>query len=193
MLTIDPALQGKLQRHSYDIVEAIQVIGGTNIQFAHDPKTGRVVVIEINPRTSRSSALASKATGFPIAKIAAKLAIGYTLDEILNDITKQTPACFEPTLDYVVVKAPQFSFSRLAGADPTLNELEERFDAVVEATGVPAVAEAALQYVKSTGKLVYFGVCPPGATAEQVGERLAAKALGLSRSALYRRLQRYGL
>ena len=94
--------------------------GGCNIQFAVDPSDGRLVVIEMNPRVSRSSALASKATGFPIAKIAAKLAIGYTLDEILNDITRQTPACFEPTLDYVVVKAPRFAFEKFPGADPTL-------------------------------------------------------------------------
>jgi carbamoyl-phosphate synthase large subunit len=94
--------------------------GGCNIQFAVDPADGRLIVIEMNPRVSRSSALASKATGFPIAKIAAKLAIGYTLDEILNDITKQTPACFEPTLDYVVVKAPRFAFEKFPGADPTL-------------------------------------------------------------------------
>jgi len=94
--------------------------GGCNIQFAIDPQDGRLIVIEMNPRVSRSSALASKATGFPIAKIAAKLAIGYTLDEILNDITKETPACFEPTLDYVVVKAPRFAFEKFPGADPTL-------------------------------------------------------------------------
>ncbi|WP_299562157.1 carbamoyl-phosphate synthase large subunit, partial [uncultured Mycolicibacterium sp.] len=94
--------------------------GGCNIQFAVNPKDGRLIVIEMNPRVSRSSALASKATGFPIAKIAAKLAIGYTLDEILNDITKETPACFEPTLDYVVVKAPRFAFEKFPGADATL-------------------------------------------------------------------------
>jgi len=94
--------------------------GGCNIQFAVNPQDGRLVVIEMNPRVSRSSALASKATGFPIAKIAAKLAIGYTLDEIVNDITKETPACFEPTLDYVVVKAPRFAFEKFRGADPTL-------------------------------------------------------------------------
>jgi carbamoyl-phosphate synthase large subunit len=94
--------------------------GGCNIQFAVDPRDGRLIVIEMNPRVSRSSALASKATGFPIAKIAAKLAIGYTLDEIINDITKETPACFEPTLDYVVVKAPRFAFEKFPGADPTL-------------------------------------------------------------------------
>jgi carbamoyl-phosphate synthase large subunit len=94
--------------------------GGCNIQFAVDPKDGRLIVIEMNPRVSRSSALASKATGFPIAKIAAKLAIGYTLDEILNDITGKTPACFEPALDYVVVKAPRFAFEKFPGADPRL-------------------------------------------------------------------------
>jgi carbamoyl-phosphate synthase large subunit len=94
--------------------------GGCNIQFAVHPQTGRLVVIEMNPRVSRSSALASKATGFPIAKIAAKLAVGYTLDEIRNDITGETPASFEPTLDYVVVKVPRFAFEKFPGADPTL-------------------------------------------------------------------------
>jgi carbamoyl-phosphate synthase large subunit len=94
--------------------------GGCNIQFAVHPQTGRIVVIEMNPRVSRSSALASKATGFPIAKIAAKLAIGYTLDEIPNDITLKTPAAFEPTLDYVVVKIPRFAFEKFPGADPEL-------------------------------------------------------------------------
>jgi carbamoyl-phosphate synthase large subunit len=94
--------------------------GGCNIQFAVNPDNGRLVVIEMNPRVSRSSALASKATGFPIAKIAAKLAIGYTLDEIPNDITRETPAAFEPTLDYVVVKIPRFAFEKFPGADPEL-------------------------------------------------------------------------
>lgn len=94
--------------------------GGSNIQFAVHPETGRMVIIEMNPRVSRSSALASKATGFPIAKIAAKLAVGYTLDEIPNDITKKTPACFEPTIDYCVVKIPRFTFEKFASADPTL-------------------------------------------------------------------------
>lgn len=94
--------------------------GGSNIQFAVNPKNGRMVVIEMNPRVSRSSALASKATGFPIAKIAAKLAVGYTLDEIANDITKQTPACFEPAIDYCVVKIPRFTFEKFSSADPTL-------------------------------------------------------------------------
>ncbi len=94
--------------------------GGSNVQFAIDPKTGRMIVIEMNPRVSRSSALASKATGFPIAKFAAKLAVGYTLDELQNDITKKTPACFEPTIDYTVVKIPRFAFEKFKGADRTL-------------------------------------------------------------------------
>ncbi len=94
--------------------------GGSNIQFAVNPEDGQVVVIEMNPRVSRSSALASKATGFPIAKIASKLAVGYRLDEIPNDITRKTPACFEPTLDYVVVKIPKWAFEKFPGSDPTL-------------------------------------------------------------------------
>jgi carbamoyl-phosphate synthase large subunit len=94
--------------------------GGSNIQFAVHPGTGRMVVIEMNPRVSRSSALASKATGFPIAKIAAKLAVGYTLDEIPNDITRETPACFEPAIDYCVVKVPRFTFEKFPSADPVL-------------------------------------------------------------------------
>jgi len=94
--------------------------GGSNVQFAVNPVDGRMTVIEMNPRVSRSSALASKATGFPIAKIAAKLAVGYTLDEIPNDITRKTPACFEPTIDYVVVKIPKWQFEKFPGADDTL-------------------------------------------------------------------------
>ncbi|MBK0867123.1 carbamoyl-phosphate synthase large subunit [Saccharopolyspora sp. HNM0986] len=104
-----------------DVLREVGVdTGGCNIQFAIHPRTGRMVVIEMNPRVSRSSALASKATGFPIAKIAAKLAIGYSLDEIRNDITGETPASFEPTLDYVVVKVPRFAFEKFPGADPAL-------------------------------------------------------------------------
>src|SRR5207302_2959951 len=94
--------------------------GGSNIQFAINPDDGRMVAIEMNPRVSRSSALASKATGFPIAKIAAKLAIGYRLDELRNDITRETPACFEPTIDYVVTKVPRWAFEKFPDADPTL-------------------------------------------------------------------------
>src|ERR671938_1095578 len=94
--------------------------GGSNVQFAIDPQSGRMIIIEMNPRVSRSSALASKATGFPIAKVAAKLAVGYTLDEIKNDITRKTPACFEPSIDYVVVKIPRWQFEKFPGAEPVL-------------------------------------------------------------------------
>ena len=95
--------------------------GGSNVQFAVNPKDGRLIVIEMNPRVSRSSALASKATGFPIAKVAAKLAVGYTLDELDNDITGVTPASFEPTIDYVVTKVPRFTFEKFPGTEPTLS------------------------------------------------------------------------
>jgi carbamoyl-phosphate synthase large subunit len=106
---------------SFAVIREIGVeTGGSNIQFSVDPKTGRMIVIEMNPRVSRSSALASKATGFPIAKIAAKLAVGYTLDEIRNDITRETPASFEPTIDYVVVKVPRFTFEKFPQTDATL-------------------------------------------------------------------------
>ena len=109
---------------SFAVIRAVGVeTGGSNIQFSVDPKTGRMIVIEMNPRVSRSSALASKATGFPIAKIAAKLAVGYTLDEIPNDITRETPASFEPTIDYVVTKLPRFAFEKFPQADPTLNTM----------------------------------------------------------------------
>ena len=106
---------------SFAVIREIGVeTGGSNIQFATDPKTGRMIVIEMNPRVSRSSALASKATGFPIAKIAAKLAVGYTLDELPNDITRVTPASFEPTIDYVVTKIPRFTFEKFPTANPVL-------------------------------------------------------------------------
>jgi carbamoyl-phosphate synthase large subunit len=126
-ITVAPALTltdreyQKLRDISIQIIRAVGVdTGGCNIQFAVEPNTGRIIVIEMNPRVSRSSALASKATGFPIAKIAAKLAIGYRLDEIPNDITKVTPASFEPTLDYVVVKVPRFAFEKFPAADSGL-------------------------------------------------------------------------
>ncbi len=126
-ITVAPAMTltdveyQKLRNLSIDIIREVGVdTGGCNIQFAVNPNNGRIIVIEMNPRVSRSSALASKATGFPIAKIATKLAIGYTLDEIKNDITQVTPASFEPTLDYVVVKVPRFAFEKFADADPRL-------------------------------------------------------------------------
>jgi carbamoyl-phosphate synthase large subunit len=110
-----------LRNASIKIMREIGIeCGGSNVQFAINPKDGRMIVIEMNPRVSRSSALASKATGFPIAKFAAKLAVGYTLDELKNDITKMTPACFEPTIDYTVVKIPRFAFEKFKGADRTL-------------------------------------------------------------------------
>jgi carbamoyl-phosphate synthase large subunit len=126
-ITVAPAqtlTDKEYQRMRDGAIRAIREVGvetgGSNIQFAIRPEDGRMVIIEMNPRVSRSSALASKATGFPIAKMAAKLAVGYTLDEIPNDITKRTPACFEPTIDYCVVKIPRFTFEKFPGADPTL-------------------------------------------------------------------------
>ena len=117
-LTLTDAQYQELRDAAKAIIRKIGVdTGGSNVQFAVNPETGEVVVIEMNPRVSRSSALASKATGFPIAKIAAKLAVGYTLDEIANDITRKTPACFEPTLDYVVVKMPRWAFEKFPLAD----------------------------------------------------------------------------
>jgi carbamoyl-phosphate synthase large subunit len=143
----DPQLQ-ELRDASLAVMRAVGVTcGGSNVQFAIDPETGDVVVIEMNPRVSRSSALASKATGFPIAKIAAKLAVGYTLDEILNDITRKTPACFEPTLDYVVVKMPRWAFEKFPLAD---RELTTHMKSVGEAMAIGRTfKEAFLKAVRS--------------------------------------------
>jgi carbamoyl-phosphate synthase large subunit len=141
MLTIDPKLQAKLQDYSYRIVEAIGVIGGTNIQFAHCPKTGRVVIIEINPRTSRSSALASKATGFPIALVSAKLAAGLTLDEIpyWRDGTLEK---YSPSGDYVVVKFPRWAFEKFKGS---LDQLGTQMRAVGEVMSIGKTYKEAFQ------------------------------------------------
>ncbi|WP_067128328.1 carbamoyl-phosphate synthase large subunit [Microtetraspora malaysiensis] len=126
--------------------------GGCNIQFAVNPDTGRMIVIEMNPRVSRSSALASKATGFPIAKIAAKLAIGYTLDEIPNDITRETPASFEPSLDYVVVKVPRFAFEKFAGADQTLTtHMKSVGEAMAIGRSFPEALQKALRSLEKKG------------------------------------------
>ncbi|MCG5212360.1 carbamoyl-phosphate synthase large subunit [Streptosporangium sp. KLBMP 9127] len=126
--------------------------GGCNIQFAIDPVTGRMIVIEMNPRVSRSSALASKATGFPIAKIAAKLAIGYTLDEIPNDITRETPASFEPSLDYVVVKIPRFAFEKFRGADQTLTtHMKSVGEAMAIGRSFPEALQKALRSLEKKG------------------------------------------
>ncbi len=154
-ITVAPAmtLTDREYQHMRDmglaVLRAVGVAtGGCNIQFAVDPATGRMVVIEMNPRVSRSSALASKATGFPVAKIAAKLAIGYRLDEIANDITKATPAAFEPTLDYVVVKIPRFTFEKFPGADP---ELTTTMKSVGEAMAIGrSFAEALGKAMRST-------------------------------------------
>ena len=139
-ITVAPAMTltdreyQRMRDVSIAIIRAVGVdTGGCNIQFAIDPATGRMIVIEMNPRVSRSSALASKATGFPIAKIAAKVAIGYTLDEIPNDITQVTPASFEPTLDYVIVKVPRFAFEKFPAAEDTLTT---HMKSVGEAMGI---------------------------------------------------------
>ncbi|MFM2321037.1 MAG: hypothetical protein RL612_184, partial [Actinomycetota bacterium] len=135
--------------------------GGCNIQFAVDPVTGRVIVIEMNPRVSRSSALASKATGFPIAKIAAKLAIGYTLDEIPNDITKVTPASFEPTLDYVVVKVPRFAFEKFPAADATLTTtMKSVGEAMALGRNYSQALQKALRSLERRGSSFHWGAIP---------------------------------
>jgi carbamoyl-phosphate synthase large subunit len=144
------------------IMRAVGVdTGGCNIQFAVEPRTGRMVVIEMNPRVSRSSALASKATGFPIAKIAARLAIGYTLDEIPNDITGQTPACFEPALDYVVVKVPRFAFEKFPGADTTLTtHMKSVGEAMAIGRSFPEALQKALRSLESRQGPFGFGEPP---------------------------------
>ena len=134
--------------------------GGSNIQFAVHPENGRMVVIEMNPRVSRSSALASKATGFPIAKIAAKLAVGYTLDEIKNDITRETPACFEPTIDYCVVKVPRFTFEKFPQAEATLTT---RMKSVGEAMAIGRTFKEALQKALRSLEIKRFGLLGDGA------------------------------
>ena len=159
----------RLRDISIDVIRAVGVdTGGCNIQFAVNPADGRIIVIEMNPRVSRSSALASKATGFPIAKIAAKLAIGYTLDEIPNDITRETPASFEPSLDYVVVKVPRFAFEKFPGADP---ELTTSMKSVGEAMAIGRSFIEALQKAMRSLEQVPGGFWtapdPVGATAEQ--------------------------
>src|SRR5687767_7228701 len=131
--------------------------GGSNIQFAVNPKDGRMVVIEMNPRVSRSSALASKATGFPIAKIAAKLAIGYTLDEIRNDITRETPACFEPTIDYVVVKVPRFTFEKFPQAKDLLTP---QMKSVGEAMAIGRTFKESLQKAMRSLEIESYGFEP---------------------------------
>jgi len=166
-----------LRNASIAIMREIGVeCGGSNCQFAIDPETGRVVVIEMNPRVSRSSALASKATGFPIAKFAAKLAVGYTLDEIQNDITQETPASFEPTIDYTVVKIPRFAFEKFPGADPTLTT---QMKSVGETMAIGRTFKEALQKAMrglETGR-PGFGLDPrdPVAALDPDREAISAK------------------
>ena len=147
--------------------------GGSNIQFAVEPRTGRMIVIEMNPRVSRSSALASKATGFPIAKIAAKLAVGYTLDELKNDITRETPASFEPTIDYVVTKVPRFTFEKFPGADATLTT---QMKSVGEAMAIGRTFKESLQKALRSLEIKRFGLIGDGADkAAEDEEDLATK------------------
>lgn len=159
---------------SFAVIREIGVeTGGSNIQFSVDPKTGRCIVIEMNPRVSRSSALASKATGFPIAKIAAKLAVGYTLDELPNDITRETPASFEPTIDYVVTKVPRFTFEKFPTADPVLTT---SMKAVGEAMSIGRTFKESLQKsLRSleTGRFGFgFDGKDPDATREEIERKL---------------------
>ncbi|TMB45920.1 MAG: carbamoyl-phosphate synthase large subunit [Deltaproteobacteria bacterium] len=144
--------------------------GGSNIQFAVEPTTGRQVVIEMNPRVSRSSALASKATGFPIAKIAAKLAVGYTLDEVPNDITRETPACFEPTIDYVVTKIPRFTFEKFPQASDTIGP---QMKSVGEAMAIGRTFKESLQKAMRSLEIGSFGFEPRAAASDaELRERL---------------------
>jgi carbamoyl-phosphate synthase large subunit len=164
-ITVAPALTltdreyQKLRDIGIDIIRAVGVdTGGCNIQFAIDPADGRIIVIEMNPRVSRSSALASKATGFPIAKIAAKLALGYRLDEIPNDITGVTPASFEPTLDYVVVKVPRFAFEKFPAADPRLTTtMKSVGEAMAIGRNYASALQKALRSLEKRGSSFHWG------------------------------------
>ena len=168
-VTVAPAmtLTDREYQHMRDVAiataRAVGVdTGGCNIQFAVHPSTGRMVVIEMNPRVSRSSALASKATGFPIAKIAARLAIGYTLDEIRNDITGETPASFEPALDYVVVKVPRFAFEKFPGADPVLTtHMKSVGEAMAIGRSFPEALQKALRSLEQRGRAAQLGASRP--------------------------------
>jgi carbamoyl-phosphate synthase large subunit len=178
-ITVAPALTltdreyQNLRDISIQIIRDVGVdTGGCNIQFAVDPVDGRVIVIEMNPRVSRSSALASKATGFPIAKIAAKLAIGYTLDEIPNDITMVTPASFEPTLDYVVVKVPRFAFEKFPAADTTLTTtMKSVGEAMAIGRTFSQALQKALRSLEKRGSSFHWGEIP--GSKEQLLEAIA--------------------
>ncbi|MFC7406182.1 carbamoyl-phosphate synthase large subunit [Georgenia alba] len=172
-VTVAPALTltdreyQKLRDVGIAIIREVGVdTGGCNVQFAVEPTTGRVVVIEMNPRVSRSSALASKATGFPIAKIAARLAVGYTLDEIPNDITGSTPASFEPTLDYVVVKVPRFAFEKFPAADPTLTTtMKSVGEAMALGRNFTEALQKAMRSIDKGGSTFHWDTPVPDAAA----------------------------
>ncbi|MCO5967147.1 carbamoyl-phosphate synthase large subunit [Actinoallomurus soli] len=180
-ITVAPAMTltdreyQRMRDVAIDVIRAVGVdTGGCNIQFAIDPATGRMIVIEMNPRVSRSSALASKATGFPIAKIAAKLAVGYTLDEIRNDITRETPASFEPSLDYVVVKAPRFAFEKFPAADKTLTtHMKSVGEAMAIGRSFPEALQKALRSLEKAGSSFSWA---PGPDALSEDERAVRKA-----------------
>jgi carbamoyl-phosphate synthase large subunit len=146
--------------------------GGSNIQFSVNPANGRIVVIEMNPRVSRSSALASKATGFPIAKIAAKLAVGYSLDELQNDITRETPASFEPTIDYVVTKIPRFTFEKFIGADTTLTSAMK---SVGEAMAIGRTFKESFQKALRSLEIGAKGFVGPAKFAEKITDMQAIR------------------
>src|SRR6476620_5778829 len=178
-ITVAPAqtLTDREYQHMRDAsIKVIREIGvetgGSNIQYAVNPANGRMVVIEMNPRVSRSSALASKATGFPIAKIAAKLAVGYTLDEIRNDITRETPASFEPTIDYCVVKVPRFTFEKFPQADPTLTT---QMKSVGEAMAIGRTFKEALQKALRSLEIKRFGLIGDGNEKQVDAETLRLK------------------
>jgi carbamoyl-phosphate synthase large subunit len=186
-ITVAPAMTltdreyQRMRDVAIDVIRAVGVdTGGCNIQFAVDPRTGRMTVIEMNPRVSRSSALASKATGFPIAKIAAKLAVGYTLDEIRNDITRETPASFEPSLDYVVVKAPRFAFEKFPGADETLTtHMKSVGEAMAIGRSFPEALQKALRSLEKPGAAFSWA---PGPEARTEAQRSALKGELLERA-----------
>ena len=168
-MTLSDEAYQELRDAAIAVIRAVGVeTGGSNIQFARDRDTGDLRVIEMNPRVSRSSALASKATGYPIAKVAAKLAVGYTLDEIPNDLTKTTPASFEPTLDYVVVKFPRFAFEKFPGADTTLGT---QMKSVGEAMGIGRTFEEAFAKAFASRELD-AGAVTPWATLDDLPDDL---------------------
>ncbi|WP_291464540.1 carbamoyl-phosphate synthase large subunit, partial [Actinomyces sp.] len=183
-ITVAPALtltdreMQRLRDIGIAVIRAVGVdTGGCNIQFAIHPETGRIIVIEMNPRVSRSSALASKATGFPIAKIAARLATGYTLDEIPNDITGSTPASFEPTLDYVVVKVPRFTFEKFPAADPTLTtSMKAVGEAMAIGRSYTEALQKALRSIDKGG--VQFHWDGPAPTPEETRALVEAAGVG---------------